>query len=107
MPQPWQPTSVPGFGTKRPVAGNASSLSGVQDDDAKGVASMNKRSSWMWMILIPVLLLSGCGQGIASVRGGSPPRGVMSAARACRLVSGRASPGVFTGLARVHLVLTT
>jgi len=68
---------------------------------------MNKRSSRMWMILIPVLLLAGCGQGPVSPRGGSPPRGVISAAQACRLVVGRASPGFFTGLERVHLVLTT
>ena len=68
---------------------------------------MNKRSSWMWMILIPVLLLSGCGQGLASTRGGSPPRGVMSATRACRLVVGKASPGFLTSPERVHLVLTT
>ena len=68
---------------------------------------MNKRSNWMWMILIPVLLLSGCGQGLASTRGGSLPRGVISSARACRLVVGRAGPGFFTGLERVHLVLTT
>ena len=74
---------------------------------AKGVASMNKRSNWMWIILIPVLLLSGCGQGLASARSGSLPRGVISAARACRLVVGRAGPGFFTGLERVHLVLTT
>jgi hypothetical protein len=37
------------------------------------MTSMNKRSNWMWMILIPVLLLAGCGQGKASVRGGSLP----------------------------------
>jgi hypothetical protein len=73
----------------------------------KGVASMNKRSNWVWMILIPVLLLSGCGQGPASSRGGSLPRGVISAAQACRLVIGKAGPGFFTGLERVHLVLTT
>ena len=68
---------------------------------------MNKRSSWMWMILVPVLLLSGCGQGPAPPRGGSLPRGVISATQACRLVIGRAGPGFFTGLERVHLVLTT
>ena len=68
---------------------------------------MNKRSSWMWMILIPVLLVSGCGQGLASARGGSLPRGVMPAARACRLVVGKASPGFLTSPERVHLVLTT
>ena len=72
-----------------------------------GVALMNMRSNWTWMILIPVLLLSGCGQGPASSRTGSPPRGVISAAQACRLVIGRAGPGSFTGLERVHLVLTT
>ena len=68
---------------------------------------MNKRSSWMWMILVPVLLLSGCGQGPAPPRGGSLPRGVIAATQACRLVIGRAGPGFFTGLERVHLVLTT
>lgn len=69
---------------------------------------MNKRSNWVWMILIPVLLLlSGCGQGPASSRGGSLPRGVISATQACRLVIGKAGPGFFTGLERVHLVLTT
>jgi hypothetical protein len=73
----------------------------------KGVASMNKRSNWVWMILIPVLLLSGCGQGPASSRGGSLPRGVISATQACRLVIGKAGPGFFTGLERVRLVLTT
>jgi hypothetical protein len=67
---------------------------------------MNKQSRWMW-ILIPVLLLSGCGQGPASPRGGSLPRGVMSAAQACRLVLGRAGPGFFTGVEQVHLVLST
>ena len=43
---------------------------------------MNKQSNWVWMILIPVLLLSGCGQGPASSRGGSLPRGVISATQA-------------------------
>lgn len=68
---------------------------------------MNKRSSWLWMIFIPALLLSGCGHSLASARGGSLPRGVMSAARACRLVVTKAPPGFFTGPERVHLVLTT
>ena len=68
---------------------------------------MNKRSSWMWMIFVPVLLVSGCGQSLASARGGSLPRGVMPAARACWLVVGKASPGFFAGPERVHLVLTT
>jgi len=40
---------------------------------------MNKRSNWMWMVFISVLLLSGCGQSQASAGGASPPRGVMSA----------------------------
>jgi hypothetical protein len=68
---------------------------------------MNKRSSWMWMIFMPVLLLSGCGQSLASARGGSLPPGVMSAAQACRLVIVKAGPGFFTGTEQVHLVLTT
>lgn len=68
---------------------------------------MNKRSSWMWMIFIPVLLLSGCGQSLASTRGGSLPPGVMSEAQACRLVIGKAGPGFFNGPEQVHLVLTT
>jgi hypothetical protein len=68
---------------------------------------VNNRSSWMWMIFIPVLLLSGCGQGQASAHAGSLPRGVMSAARACDLVVGKAGPGFLTGPERVHLVLTT
>jgi len=68
---------------------------------------MDKRSNWMWMILIPVLLLSGCGQGPASQRGASLPRGVISAAQACRLTIGKAGPGFFTGPERVHLVFTT
>jgi len=59
------------------------------------------------MIFIPVLLLTGCGQSHASAGGGSLPHGVMSAARACGLVVGKASPGFFTGPERVHLVLTT
>jgi hypothetical protein len=71
------------------------------------VASMRKRSNWMWMILILVLLLSGCGQGPTSAHGDSLPRGVMSAARACRLVVRGAGPGFFSGLEQVHLVLTT
>jgi hypothetical protein len=68
---------------------------------------MNKRSSWIWMIFIPVLLLAGCGQSLASAGGGSLPRGVMPAARACKLVVGKAGLGFFTGPERVHLVLTT
>ena len=68
---------------------------------------MNKRSSWIWMIFIPVLLLSGCGQSLASARGGSLPHGVMSPERACKLVVRKAPPGFFTGPEQVHLVLTT
>jgi hypothetical protein len=56
---------------------------------------VNKRCNWMWMIFIPVLLISGCGQSQASAHSGSLPRGVMSAAQACRLVVGRAGPGFF------------
>ena len=68
---------------------------------------MNKRSSWMWMIIVPVLLLSGCGQSRAPVQAGSLPRGVMSAAQACRLVVGKADPGFLTGPEQVRLVLTS
>ena len=68
---------------------------------------MNKRASWAWMIFIPVLLLAGCGQSLASAGGGSLPRGVMPATRACKLVVGKAGRGFFTGPERVHLVLTT
>ena len=68
---------------------------------------MNNRSNWIWMIFIPVLLLSGCGQSHASAHAGSLPRGVMPAAQACRLVAGKAGPGFFTGPEQVHLVLTT
>jgi hypothetical protein len=68
---------------------------------------VNKRSNWIWMAFIPVLLLSGCGQGQASVHTGSLPRGVISAALACRLVVGKAGPGFFTGPEQVNLVLTS
>jgi hypothetical protein len=68
---------------------------------------VDKRSSWMWLIIIPVLLLSGCGQRVVSARGGSLPPGVMPAAHACRLVVGKAGRGFFTSPERVHLVLTT
>jgi hypothetical protein len=77
---------------------------------------MNKRSSWMWMIIIPVLLLSGCGQSRAPAspaspaslaKAGSLPRGVMSAAQACRLVVGKAGTGFLAGPEQVHLVLTS
>lgn len=69
---------------------------------------MNKRPNWMWMILIPVLLLSACGgQPHASARAGPLPRGVMPAARACRLVVDKARPGFFIGTEQVHLVLAS
>ena len=68
---------------------------------------MNNRSSWIWMIFIPVLLLSGCGQSQASAHAGSLPRGVMPAAQACSRVIGQAGPGFLTGPEQVHLVLTT
>ena len=72
-----------------------------------------KRSRWILLIFIPMVLLAGCGQGLASARGGSLsgggslPPGVMSAAQACKQVVGKASPGFFTGPKQVHLVLTT
>jgi hypothetical protein len=65
------------------------------------------------LILVPIVLLAGCGQGMAAAHGGSLsgggslPSGVMSAAQACRLVVGKASPGFFAGPKQVHLVLTT
>jgi len=80
---------------------------------------MNKRPSWMWIISLPVLLLAGCGQSqstgsthvdstlAGSTAAGSLPRGVMSAARACTLVVGKASRGFFDRPEQVHLVLTS
>ena len=68
---------------------------------------MNKRSNWMWMIGLPVLLLSGCAQSQAAAHTGSPPPGVLSAARACRLTVGKADSGFFTHPEQVHLVLTS
>jgi hypothetical protein len=71
-------------------------------------ALMEKRSNWMWMIAIPVLLLSACGRSQAtSAHTDSLPRGVMSAAQACRLIVGKANSGFFTGPEQVHLVLTS
>jgi hypothetical protein len=75
---------------------------------------MIKRSIWMWMIVIPVLLLSACGQSqatgqghVTSAQNGSLPPGVMSAAQACRVIVGKASPGFFDRPEQVHLVLTS
>jgi hypothetical protein len=89
-----------------------------------------RRSSWMLMIVLPVtlmlsvgLLLSGCGQSQASAghAGGQStghateaaaheaalPPGVMPAAKACRLVIGKAGSGFFSHPEQVHLVLTS
>jgi hypothetical protein len=75
---------------------------------------MIKRSIWMWLIVAPVLLLSGCGQThatsqghVTSVQAGSLPPGVMPAAQACRLLVGQADRGFFTDPEQVHLVLTS
>jgi hypothetical protein len=70
---------------------------------------MSKRSNWMWMIVVvaPVLLLSGFSQGKAPAPADSLPRGVMSAAQACRLIVGKAPPGFFSDPEQVHLVLTS
>jgi hypothetical protein len=68
---------------------------------------VNNRSNRIWMIFIPVLLLSGCAQRQASTQAGSLPRGVMTAAQACGMVVGKAGPGFLTGPEQVHLVLTT
>jgi len=61
----------------------------------------------MRMISIPVLLLSGCSQSQAAAHAGSPARGVLLAAQACKLVVGKAPPGFLAGPEQVHLVLTT
>jgi len=72
-----------------------------------------KRSRWILLIFIPMVLLAGCGQGLAAAHGGSLaggdslPPGVMSAAQACKQVVGKAGAGFFTGPKKVHLVLTT
>ena len=72
-----------------------------------------KRSNWILLIFISMLLLAGCGQSLAAADGGSMsgggslPHGVMSAEQACKLVVGKASPGFFTAPKQVHLVLTT
>jgi hypothetical protein len=72
-----------------------------------------KRSNWILLIFTSMLLLAGCGQSLAAARGGSLsgtgslPRGVMTAEQACKLVVGKAIPGLFTGPKQVHLVLTT
>ena len=72
-----------------------------------------KRSNWILLIFIPMVLLAGCGQDLAVAHGGSLsgggslPPGVMSAAHACKQVVGKASPGFISGPKQVHLVLTT
>jgi hypothetical protein len=64
------------------------------------------------LLAIIALATAGCGGGMSgpgatAARAGSLPPGVMSAVRACRQVVGRSSPGLhFTGVQRVHLVLT-
>jgi hypothetical protein len=80
---------------------------------------VNKRSDWIWMIFLPVLLLSGCGQSQSQSDSQSHsqsrppahadplPRGVMSPAQACRQILGKPGRGFFTGPEQVHLVLTT
>jgi hypothetical protein len=70
---------------------------------------MSKRPVCMFAVLsmTAMVLLGGCGRGRALAGGGSLPPGVMSAARACRQVVGRAPRGFFAGPEQVHLVLTT
>lgn len=54
-------------------------------------------------------LVCGCGQARAEAAGPglTPPPGDLSAERACELVVAGQSPGFFTGIDQVHLVLTT
>jgi hypothetical protein len=70
---------------------------------------MGKRPVCMFavMSMAAMVLLCGCGHGQAAAGGGPLPVGVMSAARACRLVVGRAPRGFFADPQQVHLVLTT
>jgi len=78
---------------------------------------VDKRSIWIWMMFIPVLLLSGCAQGHSqrathgqrqpSAQADPLPSGVMPAEQACRQVLGKAGTGFFTGPEQVHLVLTS
>jgi hypothetical protein len=78
---------------------------------------MDKWSNWIWMIVIPVFVLSGCAQAQSELsaeghsqptaRAGSLPEGVMSAAQACKQVLGKAGRGFFTAPEQVHLVLTS
>jgi hypothetical protein len=70
---------------------------------------MSKRPVCMFAVLsmTAMVLLGGCGRGRTLAGGGSLPSGVMSAARACRQVVGRAPRGFFAGPEQVHLVLTT
>lgn len=84
---------------------------------------MNKRTGWIWMIFIPMLILSGCGQtqtqsesrsqgkdqgqGRPSAPADHLPQGVMSAVQACRQILGKSGRRFFTGPEQVHLVLTT
>jgi hypothetical protein len=113
---------------------NDSTVNGGPDGNRpRGSGPAYSRSSWMLMIALPVallistgLLLSGCGQSQATAghAGGQPaghateaaaratdaatlPPGAMSAAKACRLVVGKASPGFFSHPEQVHLVLTS
>jgi hypothetical protein len=103
---------------------------GVSNDGPSGGPAY-RRSSWMLMIALPVvllfstaLLLSGCGQDQASAgahatdaavraagqtagQAATLPAGVMPAARACKLVVGKPGNGFFTDPKQVHLVLTS
>ena len=84
------------------------------------------RARWTGGLLTAaVLVTAGCGSdasgtgaiaadssaaafsGGSAAAGGSLPPGVMSAARACRQLVGGSHQGMFTGVERVHLVLTT
>jgi hypothetical protein len=103
---PSMPRSPGRPGTNGPVAGTHHHVPASKPMTPEG-GPVNKRSGWIWMICVPVLLLSGCGQGLAAAHGASLRHDVMPAARACRMVVGKAAAGFFTSPERVHLVLTT
>ena len=115
---------------------NGPSSNGPSGNGPSGNGPAYARSGWMLMIVLPVallistgLLLSGCGQsqataghsgkqsaghatdaataGEAAADEAALPPGVMPAAKACRLLIGKAGSGFFSHPEQVHLVLTS